>query len=397
MLEPSTTPWEEPLPGLPGAVYKGRGPGGYVAGGSVRHILGGITGIEPVLAALAVLAAVAAGAEPAGGPSTPAPISLELAARAAGAGLVVPPGAAEGLDALAGRGGPITVTPYGIFQRDAEGRGVGGAIDLDALVAGGGGAGGMGGDARSRGRRQVGEGKQLLKAHKWIETAVLVHIPKTGGTSIENWGIEHGLFQGAQLMAHHKPMPWHEHREFPWCDWAVWNSSCCSWWHLPPKYFDDFDPATPVLAAVRDPVQRAISEVKYRHMFDKKGDSRQWCHNTTFDTKITSMLSKYDENHYLSDCHWIPQIEYVTGRDGKLLPNIVLLNQPKLSRYMSGLSSGKLANHDMASPMCDNVVLAPATLELIHKHYSNDYKIADMYTKSPVHRKRHVEMHADIF
>ena len=77
-------------------------------------------------AVLAVLAAVAAVADTG---------SPDLSEVARAAGLVLPPGASEALNALA-RLGPITITRHGVFQRDDQGRGVGGAIDLDALAVG---------------------------------------------------------------------------------------------------------------------------------------------------------------------------------------------------------------------------------------------------------------------
>eukprot|EP00040_Diaphanoeca_grandis_P013879 m.70140 g.70140 ORF g.70140 m.70140 type:complete len:263 (+) comp24182_c0_seq1:152-940(+) len=228
--------------------------------------------------------------------------------------------------------------------------------------------------------------------NSWMDTATLIHVPKTGGTSIETWGRAHDRFYGAAIFKYnkHPHPPWSNLTRFKYCDWAVWNSTCCSWWHLPPKYFSDFDGSIKTLAVVRDPVLRAISQVKYRLKWQAKHWAHNaWCKNETFDNYIISRLKAYAQDPYVEDCHWIPQKEYVTMNDGSLVDNMILIDTSKLSPMMAMFSSAIEAVHTNVSPRCDNVVLNATTINMIHEVYEGDYEIAKLYKMSAVHHARH--------
>merc|ERR1740129_1296949 len=67
--------------------------------------------------------------------------------------------------------------------------------------------------------------------------------------------------------------PWKKSSEIESCDlefhnetgqYTGWHNGCCSWWHIPPRLFTDFDGSgVRLLAILRDPIERVISEVRW--------------------------------------------------------------------------------------------------------------------------------------
>ena len=142
--------------------------------------------------------------------------------------------------------------------------------------------------------------------------SILVHIPKTGGTTLESWGLLHGRYLGVNVDRHNRTRPWNHSAVWQPCQYQKWNKECCSWWHMPPKWFDDLNETLPLLAVLRDPVDRAVSEARYqmrwRHRDYEDADG-VWCRNETFDRYITQHLRLSEQSRFMDDCHWIPQLE----------------------------------------------------------------------------------------
>jgi len=173
-----------------------------------------------------------------------------------------------------------------------------------------------------------------------------VHIPKNAGTYVENLAAAQDppVFFGSK-----REMRWPLTRlERPWknsstiiepCNlefrhetgkYVGWNKNCCSWWHIPPRMFSDFDSSTPLLAILRDPIERAISEVRWEESLQSQHKTAPPLTNETLSARIRDSLRKYLNNTSTitteHDCHYLPQYLYVTdAQHDKLLPNMDIL------------------------------------------------------------------------
>ena len=143
------------------------------------------------------------------------------------------------------------------------------------------------------------------------ERTRFVHIPRTGGTSIEVWAKDRnfswGAIESGGILA-----AWRQR----WWAGAPW----CNTWHIPPKYDASVSSRTPMLAAIRNPYERAVSQALY---------SGASCDGV--DDFVRTRLSRFHAGERsLDDCHWLPQHEYVTDSRGALFENIVLLRAETL-------------------------------------------------------------------
>ena len=99
-----------------------------------------------------------------------------------------------------------------------------------------------------------------------------VHIPKTGGKSVEVWFQARGIETGHD-QARHGHFPWsgaagvHSSAWAKQCEktpskhpMATLGQGCCSDWHIPPREFANFAAETPLLVGLRDPVERVRSQ-----------------------------------------------------------------------------------------------------------------------------------------
>ena len=102
---------------------------------------------------------------------------------------------------------------------------------------------------------------------------VLIHIPKTGGTSIEKAGLKSRdrLLWGLQ---YDNPRFRRRRRDLPTLNSSIpickgnFGKRCCSWWHVPPRYLLDWRPyfgAPTRFCVVRNPYARVLSEYAFRH------------------------------------------------------------------------------------------------------------------------------------
>lgn len=122
-------------------------------------------------------------------------------------------------------------------------------------------------------------------------TILLVHIPKTGGSSIEEMLVEAGA---KQALKFHKRLgyaactPQHMHWEIL-CRWV-------------PKNFYNFS-----LAIVRNPFDRLASEYAWRtHISNDPAPE--------FNTWMRDTLNRYKKNPYVHDNHIRPQVDFVGPR-----------------------------------------------------------------------------------
>ena len=188
----------------------------------------------------------------------------------------------------------------------------------------------------------VKSGKQPL--------AMLVHIPKTGGSSLEAWALQQGWQWGM-----HMSEPELKPGAPGWSGTTtghVWR--LCHSWHIPPKYFVGVRSDTPMLAVFRDPYRRAISQALYKSVpCEKKAINRYLTRMLKHNYNATSGTA-----HANADCHWLPQTEYLIDEDGRWFTNLKVVRTKSLGDDMSevfgdlyGGKSGTL-KHKLSHQSC---------------------------------------------
>ncbi len=117
---------------------------------------------------------------------------------------------------------------------------------------------------------------------------LFVHIPKTGGSTVEEVLVEAGASQALKyhkLLGFSNSTPQHMH-------WEIMRA-----W-LPPGFYDY------AFAVVRHPLNRLVSEYHYRVSLSQKPLLK-------FDAWVNQKLGQYDENPYVNDNHIRPQTSFL--------------------------------------------------------------------------------------
>eukprot|EP01041_Mallomonas_annulata_P007697 gene7697-15752_t len=137
--------------------------------------------------------------------------------------------------------------------------------------------------------------------------STFIHIPKTGGESIElsllSVGIAVSRYAYVNLtkVANYK-RPTVEIRSFPTSTDKSLKS--CSKWHLPPA---EFVPKS--ITIVRHPIKRMISEFCFR---TSRRQNLSGINCAGFNTYINSTMTRIlvHKKRDVEDCHWLPQWEF---------------------------------------------------------------------------------------
>ena len=152
----------------------------------------------------------------------------------------------------------------------------------------------------------------------YVKDHAFIHIPKTGGTSIEHYAMKHygaaiGLYYGMLHNIYREA----EHISIS----AGKSAGKCSWGHVPPSWLPPNDTCSnhyftnkPTFCFIRNPYERAVSSYRHfcvlhlRKMLE--GSRRRIGLNEYLKKKLDS-----SELATIDDCHFIPQSEYVKSCD----------------------------------------------------------------------------------
>lgn len=180
---------------------------------------------------------------------------------------------------------------------------------------------------------------------------IYVHIPKTGGSSVEQVLAEkEGI---AQWPLHSKiPGP---HRiylfgpstslsSYPLPSLAHHSLQHCTWAELQVLLKDkDLSDCT-VVATLRDPLSKIVSEIKFQmtHFrlfpgmpsFKEMGRAPFEVFRNRFNELVWAKLEAFKTNPHLDDNHWLPQVEFLKGSDGTIDPKIQCVHLSSLSKGM---------------------------------------------------------------
>jgi len=187
---------------------------------------------------------------------------------------------------------------------------------------------------------------------------LFIHIPKTGGTFVEDEFKKYNYKVGR-----HDPNK------------NLRTNSTCSFWHTPLKNnkninFKDYITFT----VVRDPYDRIISEYNWKHFPRYKGTG------LTRDTEINDFVSELNKDQiiYKGDCHLVPQTEYLTDAYGNKVQHILhqehlneelneFIKTYKLNIQLSTQKRNKQSRNHTKDELNDT------SLKLIQKYFKKDF------------------------
>lgn len=182
-----------------------------------------------------------------------------------------------------------------------------------------------------------------------------IHITKTGGTSIEDWGLKNDYKWGR----HDNSMKKYNYHKF----------NDVSIWHIPAKYFDEEiykDKVT--FTCIRNPYTRIISEY-YCYwsgslkIFERdKDEFNSWIQNLLSQDNVVSALPQY----LYQPVDNIIYFENIQDDFRKLLLKYNIYNNPQLPHSNQSKYLGeKFTIND----------LYPETIKLINEKYKLDFKL----------------------
>ena len=194
---------------------------------------------------------------------------------------------------------------------------------------------------------------------KCIKDIEFIHITKTGGTSIENWGIDNNI-------------KWSYKKKEYFESFQVSKFNIKSKWHIPPQFFiDNPYKNKKTFTIVRNPYNRLISE--FYCNFDgykdcnncSKDDFNLWIKNLVNNKTVISGLPQY----LYMPCDYILKFEnlqedftnFIRNYDDKNILNTTLPHSNK-GKY---INNNKFTINDLSSE----------NIELINNYYNKDFEL----------------------
>jgi len=213
---------------------------------------------------------------------------------------------------------------------------------------------------------------------------VYLHIPKTGGCSIEDTGRDNGIL-------------WGRYANFTNCGFV---GHCGDSFHEPPDLLTDINMYTTakVFCSIRNPFDRAVSEFKWRmhhgkawgHLPGKCSahNLNRWLHKML---RLLKNASDLDEA-YFEGCHMLPQHRYIWGpgaeQRGRNCHEIIRMEDfpssfnELMRRYDYPFQMGGTRSNVGNCSVTTND-LDPVSLQLLREVYVDDFRLLNY---SPVLR-----------
>ncbi|WP_162183423.1 MULTISPECIES: sulfotransferase family 2 domain-containing protein [unclassified Leisingera] len=181
---------------------------------------------------------------------------------------------------------------------------------------------------------------------------LFVHIPKTGGSTVEEVLKAAGA---PQALKYHKRLgysnatPQHMH-------WEVLK-------HWLPAGFYDY-----AFAVVRHPMARMVSEYRWRRVLTKTRELPD------FDTWVRRQLKRYGEDSFILDNHIRPQGEFIGARVEVFRLEDGLESPVRAGLEHLGLDTEALEIHHARKSERDTLSATEQTLQRIRKFYAADFE-----------------------
>uniref|UniRef100_A0A7S1TV43 Sulfotransferase domain-containing protein n=1 Tax=Phaeomonas parva TaxID=124430 RepID=A0A7S1TV43_9STRA len=223
-----------------------------------------------------------------------------------------------------------------------------------------------------------------------------VHIPKTGGTTIEilfnRIGIKVGLFKSRDERGNYNPV------EVPASFAANYtedaHSEWCSPWHIPPSHAGVSFENKVSFTIVREPLARLLSQFEWAIKLPELGNSTQ-IYNEMYETDPTAAFECWVESlvyvgvdSTVDDCHLLPQHMYLTDVNGSAIENVIRFEHlaedmaafaRKYSLPEGAFLLSQAPRTQEHEKHIDPADIRPATVALVRFLYRADYDAFDYY------------------
>ena len=213
-----------------------------------------------------------------------------------------------------------------------------------------------------------------------------VHIPKTGGTLIENLFKDYALGEKYQ----------------DWSSLECIDKNALSYWHELPSNFKQLDfSKLNVFTSIRDPIQKILSEFEWQANggtaaldIDKYNEINEW---------IVESLKLHEQDNNIVDNHFEPQIKFIVDCYGNTIPydNMIICDKYNYHKNINNFierNNLKIIGYDKAirniskarSPGIHSnrkdydylyKQLKPETIQLIKNYYKDDFILLEKVKK----------------
>jgi len=184
-----------------------------------------------------------------------------------------------------------------------------------------------------------------------------IHIPKTGGTTIEN------LFKGMNVSVGRFGVTY-----------EIYPIHGCSKWHTPP-----LTSVKNSFTFVRDPYERLQSEFYWGYTYFEHYRSYPK-NNTGFHQWVEYILKRAKFERTISDCHMIPQYDF--AKHAAVIFPMRCMEQVQIHfiqrmKELFGISHNAVRSN--TGKYDANITPPSAILSLLHEFYAIDYRLYRMY------------------
>jgi hypothetical protein len=201
--------------------------------------------------------------------------------------------------------------------------------------------------------------------HNSSVNLLLLHIPKTGGTSLQYYfRNKYGILLNRYSLYTYQKDEFFEGISFQHQTYKSIKENRA--------YFNvDFDNLE-IISVVRNPYHRIISDMLFVKMISE---------HTTPDEVLNKLNDEYLPNMYNSehDNHRIPQYMFLLNENYELLKNVTILKTETLSEDMKKIGYVDFENHHYKTTISRDYMdfLNETSINLINKNYEKDFQYFD--------------------
>lgn len=218
-----------------------------------------------------------------------------------------------------------------------------------------------------------------------------VHIPKNAGTAIEEAGAASQVWWPRKWLSfwHGLQMPDN-------------SNSSCEKYHVPPQYLEQLNDSDSsvfdnegTFCVTRHPYERAVSEYLYMLSVPWGAGMSDMFHTGLHDKPDcsveglnhflqSSILAIKNGSEFLHDCHMVPQVEFVWGKDGRQWCKHILRSDGLPDNFNDLMRDHGYSVHlekkvrsNNSTKTCPDITvdsLSSETLDLLNEVYSEDFE-----------------------